>query len=95
MKKTIRLTERDLTRLVKKILSEQPELYDMELDAMKEIKHEIEKLIDFAEGKCMEVYSDETRCENFLKVMSETPLKDIVIDYKNIFNNLRPDKVKY
>jgi hypothetical protein len=88
MKKVIKLTESDLTRIVKRILNEQPTAdRQAELSAMKEIQSKIEELIDFAEGKCMEIYNNESMCENFIKIISNQSLTDLHTDYENIFMN--------
>ena len=87
MKKIIKLTESDLSRIVRKVLNEQP-TKDMELNAMEEIRNKIEEFVEFAKAKCMEVYKDQDRCNNFIKVLSGMSMNDIKIDYDNIFNNL-------
>lgn len=87
MKKIIKLTESDLSRIVRKVLNEQP-TKDMELNAMEEIRNKIEEFVEFAKAKCMEVYKDQDRCNNFIKVLSGMSMNDIKIDYDNIFDNL-------
>lgn len=86
MKKIIKLTESDLSRIVRKVLNEQP-TKDMELNAMEEIRNKIEEFVEFAKAKCMEVYKDQDRCNNFIKVLSGMSMNDIKIDYDNIFGD--------
>lgn len=86
MKKIIKLTESDLSRIVRKVLNEQP-TKDMELNAMEEIRNKIEEFVEFAKAKCMEVYKDQDRCNNFIKVLSGMSMNDIKIDYDKIFGD--------
>lgn len=86
MKKIIKLTESDLSRIVRKVLNEQP-TKDMELNAMEEIRNKIEEFVEFAKAKCMEVYKDQDRCNNFIKVLSGMSMNDIKIDYDSIFGD--------
>ena len=93
MKKIIKLTESDLSRIVRKVLNEQPTglnsepTKEMELNAMDEIRNKIEEFVEFAKAKCMEVYKDQDRCDNFIKVLSGMSMNDIKIDYDNIFGD--------
>lgn len=86
MKKTLRLSESDLVKIVKRVLSEQTD-GTVELDAMKEIQSKIEEFMNFVEGKCMEIYNDKDRCERAMKIISSKSLNDIHTDYENIFSN--------
>ena len=86
MKKTLRLSESDLVKIVKRVLSEQTD-GTVELDAMKEIQSKIEEFMNFVEGKCMEIYNDNDRCESAMKIISSKSLNDIHTDYENIFLN--------
>jgi len=86
MKKIIKLTESDLSRIVRKVLNEQP-TKDMELNAMEEIRNKIEEFVEFAKAKCMEVYKDQDSCNNFIKVLSGMSMNDIKIDYDSIFGD--------
>ena len=86
MKKTLRLSESDLVKIVKRVLSEQTGS-TAELDAMKDIQSKIEEFMNFVEGKCMEIYNDNDRCESAMKIISSKSLNDIHTDYENIFSN--------
>ena len=77
MKKIIRLTESDLTRIVKRVLSEQPEEYSEPLQCYKMSFGALE----------MEIKLPKT-CEQFVKTQDENFFKACVTQSKLLFPDL-------
>ncbi len=72
MKKVIQLTESDLIRLVKKVISEQP-MDDKESKMRQSIENAMEDFSDRVGSECEEIYQEESNyyCKGLMRIFAE------------------------